>query len=87
MVYVKKQEGGGYFTNAKAFIDGKPINQDKVYTVTLNSYMASSWAKDHCLSMKDCGVAANDGEFLYLEDHKDVDYQGVKRYECEIVQE
>ena len=85
--YIKLSEESGCFNSAKAFVDGKPINQNKVYTVTINSYMASSWAKDYCISMKDSGVAANDGEFLYLEDHNDVDYQGVERFECQVVEE
>ncbi|MBQ6083934.1 MAG: bifunctional metallophosphatase/5'-nucleotidase [Bacteroidales bacterium] len=87
MVYVKKQDGSGYFKDVKAIVDDKPIDQEKVYSVALNSYMASTWAKDYCISMRDCGLTANEGEFLYLEDHKDVDYQNVRRYECNIIQE
>ena len=78
---------GDFYSCAEAFIDGKPIDKDKVYTVTINSYMASSWAKDYCLSMRDSDISANDAEFLYLEDNKIVDYQCVKRFECEIIQE
>ena len=85
--YVETNDGGGHFANAKAFIDGKRIDQNKVYKVTINSYMASSWAKGCCMSMNDSGLAANDGEFLYLEDHDNVDYQDVKRCEYKIVQE
>ena len=85
--YVKKNDKNGYFANAKAFIDGKPIDKKKIYTVTINSYMASSWAKGHCLSMKDSDIAANDAEFLYLKDNDNVDYQNVKRYEYKVVQE
>ena len=87
MDYIEAPDGTGHFENAKAFIDGKPIDQDKVYKVAINSYMASSWAKDYCQSMSDSGVAANDGEFLYLEDHKEVDYQNVNRCECTIIKE
>ena len=78
---------GDFYSCAEAFIDGKPIDKDKVYTVTINSYMASSWAKDYCISMRDSDISANDAEFLYLEDNKIVDYQCVKRFECEIIQE
>ena len=85
--YIESPDGTGHFENAKAFVNGKPIDQEKIYKVTINSYMASSWAKDSCLSMNDSGVAANDGEFLYLEDNKDIDYQGVKRFECKVIKE
>jgi len=79
--------GDDYFGAAEAFIDGQPIDKNKVYTVTINSYMASSWAKDHCISIRDSDISANDAEFLYLEDNKIVDYQGVKRFECEEIHE
>ena len=85
--YVESPDGTGYFKNAKAFVDGKPVDQNKIYKVTINSYMASSWAKGYCQTMNDSGVAANDGEFLYLEDNKNVDYQNVKRCECNIIHE
>ena len=85
--YIESSDGTGHFENAKAFVDGKPIDQDKVYKVTLNSYMASTWANGHCIVMTDSGVAANDAEFLYLKDHKDIDYQNVKRFECNVVKE
>lgn len=85
--YIDSGDDKCYFDNAKAFIDGKPIDQNKVYTVTINSYMASTWAKDCCLTMNDSGVAANDAEFLYLEEFQDVDYQNVKRFECNIIKE
>ena len=78
---------GDFYSCDEAFIDGKPIDKKKIYTVTINSYMASSWAKDYCISMRDSDISANDAEFLYLEDNKDIDYQGVKRFECEIIQE
>ena len=85
--YIEAPNGTGHFENAKVFIDGKPIDQNKVYKVAINSYMASSWAKDYCQSMNDSGVAANDGEFLYLEDHENVDYQNVNRCTCTIIKE
>ena len=84
---IYSHEDGDYYTGAEAFIDGKPIDKNKIYTVTINSYMASSWAKGHCISMRDSDISANDAEFLYLEDNKIVDYQGVKRFECEVIQE
>ena len=85
--YIKAPDGTGHFENAKAFIDGKPIDHDKIYKVAINSYMASTWAKGYCQTMNDSGVAANDGEFLYLEDHKDVDYQDVNRCKCTVIEE
>lgn len=84
--YQKSDEGEGLFTSAKAFIDGKRINPDKVYKVTVNSYMAL-WAKGNCLKMDDSGMSANDGEFLYLKDHDNVDYQNVKRCDLRIIEE
>ena len=84
--YQKSEEGSGLFTTAKAFIDGKPINQNKVYTVTVNSYM-SQWAKGQCLKMEDSGMTSNEAEFLYLEDNKNIDYQGVKRCDLRIIEE
>ena len=84
---IESPDGTYRFENAKAFVDGKPIDQDKIYKVTINSYMASSWAKDYCQSMSDSGVAANDGEFLYLEDHKDIEYQDVKRCNYTVIEE
>ena len=84
--YQKSEEGSGLFTSAKAFINGKRIDPKKVYTVTLNSYM-SQWAKGECLMMEDSGLTSNEAEFLYLEDHKNVDYQNVKRCDLEIIEE
>ncbi len=84
--YATSAEGSGLYTSAKAFVDGKRIDPDKVYKVTINSYMAL-WAKGNCLSMNDSGLNANDAEFLYLKDHKDIDYQNVSRYDIRIVEE
>jgi 2',3'-cyclic-nucleotide 2'-phosphodiesterase (5'-nucleotidase family) len=79
-----KTNDDGHFSNAKAFINGKRIDQNKVYTVTMNSYMAL-WAQGNCIKIKDSDMTCNDAEFLYLENHKDIDYQGVKRYECDVI--
>lgn len=79
-----KTNDDGHFSNAKAFINGKRIDQNKVYTVTMNSYMAL-WAQGNCIKIKDSDMTCNDAEFLYLENYKDIDYQGVKRYECDVI--
>lgn len=84
MDYVLSDEGDGFFTSAKAFVDGSRINQEKVYTVTVNSYMAL-WAKGRCLSMHDSGLTSNEAELLYLKDCKNIDYQGVNRCDLRII--
>ena len=83
--FAQSDDGASGFVSAKVYLEnGKPIDYQKVYKVTLNSYMAL-WAKGHCLKMEDSGLSANEAEFLYLKDHDDVDYQGVKRYELKIL--
>lgn len=68
------------FSNAKVYLEnGQPINPDKVYTVSINSYMAK-WAQGRCVSMEQTEYTANDAEILYLKDHQQVDYKGVSRY-------
>lgn len=77
----KKSDNGQLsFVNAKAYLEnGQPIDPEGVYTVAINSYMAQ-WAKDRCVSMEQTEFTANDGEILYLKDHKDIDYKGISRY-------
>lgn len=76
----RSNDGKITFTNAKAYLEnGQPIDANKVYTVSLNSYMAQ-WAKDRCVSMEQTEYTANDGEILYLKDYQQVDYKGVSRY-------
>lgn len=84
--YQNSEEGSGLFTTAKAFINGKRIKSGKIYKVAINSYMAL-WANGNCLKMYESGKTSNEGEMLYLKDHKDVDYQGAKSYELKIIEE
>ena len=73
-------EGHKYVESTKICMeDGSPINQTKVYTVAINSYMAL-WAKGHCLKIDYLDMSSNDAEFKYLEDLQNVDYKGVCRY-------
>ena len=73
-------EGKKYVESAKVYMeDGRPINQRMVYTVAINSYMAT-WAKGRCLKMDYIDMSSNDAEFKFLEDSNSVDYQGVCRY-------
>ena len=84
--YIKSKDGNR-FANAKAFIgNDEPIDQNKIYKVTVNSYMAS-WAKGNCQSMTDSDINANDAELLYLNDNEVVDYKDVKRCNCNIIEE
>ena len=83
--YAQSDDGQSGFVKAKAYLEnGKRIDQKKVYKVTINSYMAI-WAKGHCLTMEDSGLGANDAEFKYLEDHDNVEYQDVNRYNLKIL--
>lgn len=80
MDMIKSDDGQTSFTNAKAYLEtGEPIDSERVYTVAINSYMAK-WAKDRCVSIEETDYTANDGEIVYLKDHKSVDYKGVSRY-------
>lgn len=73
-------EGKRYVKSTKVYLEnGLPINQKKVYTVAINSYMAL-WAKGHCLKMEYIDMSSNDAEFKFLKDSFNVDYQGVCRY-------
>lgn len=73
-------DGKLVFSNAKVYLEnGQPIDPDKVYTVSINSYMAK-WADGRCVSMEQTEYTANDAEILYLKDHQSVDYKGVSRY-------
>ncbi len=84
--YVLSEEGSGLFTSAKAFINGKRLDSEKVYKVTVNSYMAP-WIKNNCISMHDSGLTSNEAEFLYLKNHESIDYKDVSRYELRIIEE
>ena len=83
--YAHSDDGQSGFVTAKAYLEnGERIDLKKVYKVTINSYMAL-WADGHCLKMEDSGLSANDAEFKYLENHKDIDYQGVERYKMTVL--
>ena len=83
--YVReKNEDNNHFENAKAFVDGKPINPKKVYKVALNSYIAN-WAKGNCVSITETEQSANTAEFKYLENRQHLDYQNVRRACCTVV--
>ena len=76
----RADDGKITFSNAKVYLEnGQPIDPDKVYTVSINSYMAK-WAQGCCVSMEQTEYTANDAEILYLKDHQMVDYKGVSRY-------
>ena len=76
----RADDGKITFSNAKVYLEnGQPIDPDKVYTVSINSYMAK-WAQGRCVSMEQTEYTANDAEILYLKDHQMVDYKGVSRY-------
>lgn len=78
--YIHSDDGQSGFMNAKVYLEnGEPIDPEGVYTVAINSYMAK-WAKDRCISIETTEFTANDGEILYLKDHKTVDYKGISRY-------
>ena len=77
---IKNDNKPSTFVNAKAYLEnGEPLDSEKVYTVAINSYMAK-WAQDRSVSIEKTEFTANDGEILYLKDHKDIDYKGVSRY-------
>lgn len=83
--YAHSDDGQSSFVTAKAYLEnGERIDLKKVYKVTINSYMAL-WADGHCLKMEDSGLSANDAEFKYLENHKDIDYQGVECYKMTVL--
>ena len=78
--YIHSDDGQTGFANAKVYLEnGEPIDPEGVYTVAINSYMAK-WANGRCLSIEATEYTANDGEILYLKDHKAVDYKGISRY-------
>lgn len=77
---IRLDNGQFGFINAKAYLEnGEPIDPERVYTVAINSYMAK-WAQGRCESIEKTDFTANDGEILYLKDHKDIDYKGISRY-------
>lgn len=78
--FIHSDDGQSGFMNAKVYLeDGQPIDPERVYTVAINSYMAK-WAKGRCESIEPTEFTANDGEILFLKDHKDIDYKGISRY-------
>ena len=85
--YVRSDDGQSGFIDAKAYLEnGKRIDSEKIYTVALNSYIAK-WAEGRSQSIEYQNLYANDAEIAYLKEHKNVAYQGVKRYKCKIVSE
>jgi len=78
--YIHSDDGQNGFINAKAYLEnGEPVDPEKVYTVSLNSYM-QKWAKGRCIGIENTEFTANDAEILFLKDHDAVDYKGVSRY-------
>ena len=78
--YIHSDDGQNGFINAKVYLEnGEPIDPQKIYTVSINSYM-SKWAKDRCISIEATEYTANDSEILFLKEHESVDYKGVSRY-------
>ena len=76
----RAEDGKIIFSNAKAYLEnGQPLDSEKVYTVSINSYMAK-WADNRNQSIEKTEYTANDSEVLYLKDHQEVDYKGVSRY-------
>lgn len=83
--YAHSDDGQSGFVSAKAYLEnGEPIDQNKIYKVTINSYMAL-WAAGRCLNMEEIDLYSNDAELKYLEDNKNIDYQGVNRYNVTIL--
>ena len=78
--FIHSDDGQNGFINAKVYLEnGEPIDPEKVYTVAINSYMAK-WATGRCVSIEQTEFTANDGEMMYLNDNKDIDYKGISRY-------
>ena len=74
------------FVNAKAYLeDGQPIDQEKTYSVAMNSYIAI-WAKDMGISTKPSGFGSNEAEFKYFKDFPLIDYQGVNRFKSTLME-
>ena len=85
--YAHSDDGQSGFISAEAYMsNGQRIDRDKVYKVALNSYMAP-WAKDNCLKLEVLNMCSNDAEFLYLKDHKDIEYKDINRYKMTTVTE
>lgn len=75
-----------HFVNAKAYLEnGERIDPEKIYTFTINSYMAT-WSSEMGIHTTETGQSANDAEFKYLEDFKTIDYQGVSRYKASLIE-
>ncbi|MDY6437051.1 MAG: 5'-nucleotidase, partial [Bacteroidales bacterium] len=85
--YAHSDDGQSGFISAEAYLsNGQRIDRDKIYKVALNSYMAP-WAKDNCLKLEVLNMCSNDAEFLYLKDHKDIEYKDINRYKMTTVTE
>lgn len=75
-----------HFVNAKAFLEnGQPIDQNKKYSVAMNSYIAI-WAKEMGIVTKEIGFGSNYAEFEYLKDFPLIDYQGVNRFKSTLIE-
>lgn len=78
--YIHSDDGQSGFMNAKAYLEnGEPLDPEKVYTVTINSYMAL-WAEGRCMKISETDYSSNDAEIEFLKNHKEVDYNNVHRY-------
>jgi len=85
MKYAHSDDGQSGFVSAKAYLEnGQRLDPKKIYTVTMNSYM-SLWAEGRCLKMEEQDLYCNDAELLFLRDNKNVDYQGISRYDVEVL--
>ncbi|MCQ2307322.1 MAG: 5'-nucleotidase C-terminal domain-containing protein [Bacteroidales bacterium] len=75
-----------HFVNAKAYLEnGQPIDHEKTYSVTMNSYIAI-WAKDMGISTRPLGFGTNEAEFKCLKDFPLIDYQGISRFKSTLIE-
>ena len=82
---IHSDDGQIGFMHTKAYLEnGEPLDPEKVYTVTINSYMAT-WAQGRCVKMTETDYTSNDAEIYYLQNHKVVDYNNVHRYKMTVV--
>jgi len=80
MTYTVTTDGNGLYLGVELFdVAGKPLDQNRDYTVAMNSYIAASYRFDH----RDPGTSATitTAEVLinYLKKTGPIDYSGVKR--------
>lgn len=84
--YVDTSDNTDHFVNAKAYLEnGERIDPEKVYTFTINSYMAT-WSREMGIHTSEFGQSANDAEFKYLKDLKVVDYKDVNRFTSTLIE-